>query len=103
MGYPETPGYKAPGPSRDAARQVARRAKRLLDRVQDFIEANYPASFTADQIAGRLGKSILSVRPRVAELHRGGKIVNTGARGKNASGMTATAWRAVHPSEEGPI
>ena len=103
MAYPNTPGFKVRGTSSEAARRVAPRAKRLLDRIQDFIETNYPASFTADQIAALLGEPIFSVRPRVSELHRGGKIVNSGARAPNASGMTATAWRAIHPSEECPI
>lgn len=103
MAYPNTPGFKARGTSSQAARRIAPHAKRLLDRVQHFMETNYPAPFTADQIADRLGESILSVRPRVAELHRGGKIVKTTVRGKNASGMTATAWRAAGPDEECPV
>jgi hypothetical protein len=48
---------------------------------------------TADEIAAQLGCSILSVRPRVSELNVGGEIEQTGARRKNASGMTATVWR----------
>lgn len=40
-----------------------------------------------------LNMSVLSVRPRVSELKRTGKIKQTGARRKNESGMTATVWR----------
>lgn len=35
---------------------------------------------TADEIAERLGVSILSVRPRITELKRGGLILDTGIR-----------------------
>jgi hypothetical protein len=41
----------------------------------------------------------LSVRPRISELNRTGKIKQTGARRKNESGMTATVWR-IAPQRE---
>jgi hypothetical protein len=44
-------------------------------------------------VVGDLNLSVLSVRPRVSELKRTGKIKQTGARRKNESGMTATVWR----------
>jgi DNA-binding Lrp family transcriptional regulator len=55
--------------------------------------AQYPAGATADEIAKDLNLSVLSVRPRVSELKRLGKIKQTGARRKNESGMTATVWQ----------
>jgi DNA-binding Lrp family transcriptional regulator len=54
--------------------------------------AQYPDGATADEIAKDLNLSVLSVRPRVSELKRTGKIKLTGARRKNESGMTATVW-----------
>jgi predicted ArsR family transcriptional regulator len=57
--------------------------------------AQYPGGATADEIAKDLNLSILSVRPRVSELHRSGEIEQTGGRRKNESGMTATVWRIV--------
>jgi predicted ArsR family transcriptional regulator len=55
--------------------------------------AAYPGGATADEVAKDLNLSVLSVRPRVSELNRTGKIEQTGGRRKNDSGMTATVWR----------
>jgi hypothetical protein len=48
---------------------------------------------TGDEVASVLGVPILSVRSRVSELHRLGKIEPAPMRGKNASGVWATRWR----------
>jgi len=50
--------------------------------------------FTADEIAIKLGKSVLSIRPRVSELARDGLIRKTGERRANASGIRAIVWTA---------
>jgi hypothetical protein len=89
--YPDRPGFKVSGPSEQAATALTGMAGPLRDQVRSTI-ANAPAGLTADEVAARLGKSILSVRPRVAELHRQGEIRQTGTRAKNASGMTASVW-----------
>jgi hypothetical protein len=89
--YPDRPGFKVPGPSEQAAAAVAGMAKTLRDQVLSTI-ANAPAGLTADEVADKLHRSVLSVRPRVSELHRQGEIRQTGARGKNESGMSATIW-----------
>jgi hypothetical protein len=93
--YPDSPGHKTGGTSRAAARRIAPRATALRDRVYAFLQANYPASFTADEVADRLGASILSVRPRVTEFLRGNLIEPSGERRLNASGMFASCWRAI--------
>jgi hypothetical protein len=89
--YPDRPGFKASGPSEQAAKAIEGIAKTLRDEVRNTI-AGAPQGLTADEIAGRLNKSILSVRPRVSELHRQGEIRQSGARGKNESGMSASIW-----------
>jgi hypothetical protein len=89
--YPDAPGFRVSGPSEQAATAVAGMARPLRHQVRNAI-ANAPHGLTADEVAARLGKSILSIRPRVAELHRQGEIRQTGARGKNSSGMTASVW-----------
>jgi predicted ArsR family transcriptional regulator len=60
-----------------------------------FLKANYPAAFTADEVADQLGVSFLSVRPRLSELRRSELIEPTAERRKNKSGMLARCWRAV--------
>jgi predicted ArsR family transcriptional regulator len=51
-------------------------------------------AMTADEIAGRLNRSVLAIRPRVTELFKMGKIEDTGQRRANASGRRAVVWRA---------
>lgn len=93
MRYPDSPGYKSRGTSSLAARRIASRAEALRDRILTFLKANYPAAFTADEVADRLAVSFLSVRPRLSELLRGGLIEPTADRRKNKSGMLARCWR----------
>jgi len=76
-----------------AARRIAPHAEALRDRVFAFLKTNYPAAFTADEVADRLDISFLSVRPRLSELRRSGLIEPTAERRKNKSGMLARCWR----------
>jgi hypothetical protein len=89
--YPDAPGFKVSGPSEQAATAISRTAKTLRDQVLETI-ANAPTGLSADAVAERLGKSVLSVRPRVSELRRIGQIQPTTQRAKNESGMSATIW-----------
>jgi DNA-binding MarR family transcriptional regulator len=89
--YPASPGYREPTTSRDAAHAMHGSAKILRDRV---LAAFKREEGTSDEIADRLGESILSVRPRVTELSRMNLIERTGERRHNASGMSAHVWRA---------
>lgn len=78
------------GPSNDAGRKLRPKSPTLRDGVLTVLKRG---CFTADEIAERMGKSILAVRPRVTELASSGVIEDTGARRKNASGQNATVWR----------
>jgi predicted ArsR family transcriptional regulator len=69
----------------------AGRAQRLRDTVMAVLELHGPS--TADQVASLLSQSVLSIRPRVAELHKMGLIVATGERRRNRSGHSAMTWR----------
>jgi len=92
--YPDAPGFKVSGPSQDAAKSVASTATKLRAAVLAQI-ATCPGGAKADEIAGQLNLSVLSVRPRVSELNHNGQIEQTGGRRRNASGMTATVWRVA--------
>ena len=92
MSYPATPGYKVDGPSKDAARAMKPRASKLRDHVYYMIE-KCADGLTTDECAERLGKSVLSIRPRFTELLAMGKIEDSGRRQMNASGRVATVWR----------
>jgi predicted ArsR family transcriptional regulator len=90
--YPDAPGFKVSGTSEQAAEAMGSTANKRRAAVLAQL-AQYPAGATADEVARDLNLSVLSVRPRVSELNRTGKIKQTGARRKNESGMTATVWR----------
>jgi hypothetical protein len=57
--------------------------------------AEHSAGATADEIAAALNYSILTIRPRVSELNKQGRIVDSGLRRPNASGRNAIVWRIV--------
>lgn len=91
--YPDAPGWKATGPSEDAAARFAGPAVVLRARVLQAYKEHHPQGMTADEAAKALNLSVLSIRPRVSELRRAGSLVDTLARRRNESGMTATVWR----------
>ena len=95
--YPLSPGFKAPGTSQDAARAMRGKAETLREKVFDEIAAAGPSGLTADQVAARLGETVLAVRPRLSELYHAtpSRIIKTGERRTNDSGMKAFVWRAL--------
>jgi hypothetical protein len=94
--YPIEPGFKAVGPSQEAAEAITGLASTLRDLVRQTI-ARHPGGITADDVAFKLNRSILSVRPRVSELRRLGDIRQAEGRGKNQSGLSASRWVIAPP------
>jgi hypothetical protein len=93
--YPDGPGFKVSGPSEQAATRIAPTAAAMRATVLKVYANTYPQGLTVDEVATALHLSVLSVQPRVSELHRSGSLADTGSRRKNSSGMTATVWRFV--------
>lgn len=89
--YPQAPGFKRPGTSEDAAAAVKDLAPTLRSRCLDALKDR---PMTADEVAADLRESVLSVRPRVSELHEFGLIEDSGERRENVSGHMAVVWRA---------
>lgn len=89
--YPDLPGFKVPGPSKQAAESVRGQASTLRELVLRRLRVEGPR--TADEVAGVLNASVLAIRPRFSELLRMGRIEDTGQRRKNDSGHSATVWR----------
>ena len=58
---------------------------RILELMQPGVK------LTADEIAGALALPVLSVRPRVCELHTSGKLIKTGKR-LNKHGNMMKVW-----------
>ena len=92
MNYPETPGYKRGGTSKASADSMKQKAPSLRQQVLDVL---FHQDLTADECAEEVGKSVLSIRPRLTELLALGKIAETDLLRFNSSGKKATVWRAV--------
>lgn len=91
--YQGTPGFKERTTSQDAAIKFKTHAHALSALVMAEIVAA-PNGLSADEVATKLGHSVLSIRPRVSELREQNKIERVpGVRRKNASGMGAAVWR----------
>lgn len=90
--YPAIPGAKGVAEtSYDAAAAMEPAAKTL--RMAALIALARDA-MTADEVATKLGESILTIRPRMSELRTLGMIVDTGDRRLNSSGKRAVVWKA---------
>lgn len=94
--YPHQPGAQDRDTSQDAAEAIAETAPLLRTRALAIVERSN--GLTADEVAGRLGLSILSIRPRMTELARLGKVRDSGVRRQNASGRNAIVWAPVFPA-----
>ena len=96
--YPTTPGFKTTTTETSAlaAVQVTGRAGDLRDTV--LANLKYEPC-TADEVAERMGESVLSIRPRVSELRAMGKIVPTTLRRKNITGHSAVVWTVSKPGQ----
>lgn len=94
--YPAHPGVKSPhrDTSVDAAVAMAPKARTLRDRALVAIRDSGHHGLTADQVAGRLGETILAIRPRISELVNGRLIRDSGERRANGSGRSAIVWLA---------
>jgi len=90
--YPESPGSKTGGTSSDAAAAMAPVVGTLRERCLAEIK-RWPG--TSDEIAQRLGESVLSIRPRISELIDMGKVRKSPVRRENESGMKASVIECV--------
>lgn len=89
--FPDTPGYKRPGTSQEAARKVRGSANDRRAEALRLIIAS-PAGLTADEVADAMLLPVLSIRPRVSELVAQGRIIEGPTRRKTSSGMSAAVW-----------
>ena len=80
--YPDGPGYQGQDTSRQAAEEIADAVPKLQARALGIVAAALDG-VTADQVAAALEASVLSIRPRITELYRMGKITDSGRRRRN--------------------
>lgn len=89
--YPDRPGCKS---RLDTTQRAADAVEGEADTLRrQSLEILRGGDFTADEIAERLCRSILSIRPRVSELRKKGLIEPTAERRPNRSGHSAVVWK----------
>ena len=93
--YPHVPSAKALDTAFASAADMVETAPTLRGKAYKMFRAG--ALLTADEVASNIDMSILSIRPRVAELARMGKIIDSGLRRANASGKQAIVWKLADP------
>lgn len=91
--YPNHPGYKVAGPSKEAASKVAPKAPNLRDQAVAIFKQHHRLGLTADELAFLLNASVLSIRPRLTELVHMNVIEDSGERRKNSFKSNVTVWR----------
>lgn len=90
--YPYTPGFK----SRDTSREAAERIDADVWQAKVLEEFRRQHYMTADECAEALGADRYTIRPRVTELSKQHKIMDSGQRRRNAcSGRSAIVWKLV--------
>ena len=89
--YPSSPGYQPTETSYTAAKAIEREASDIQRKCLEAIAAE---PRTADEVAEKIHRSVLAVRPRLSELHKTGQIEKTGERRLNQSGQWAWVWKA---------
>jgi hypothetical protein len=90
--YPQSPGFRVPGPSQQAAERFAAPAKSIRARVLKAVTEAGPHGITADELMVKLGLAEIVVRPRLSELRRDGAIRDSGRRRTGNSGMLMSVW-----------
>ena len=79
---------------REAAFRVAPAAAAMREKVFAFVAAQ-PNGATNEEIASALAMKIQTVCPRVFELRRSNRLVDSGQKRPTASGSPAKVWRTA--------
>lgn len=91
--YPHKAGFKDNTTSREAAEAIDRSGR--AGTLQHYVLCQFRAGhqMTADEVAGHLEESPLSIRPRVSQLFKLGLIERTGERRNSSGGRPSHVYR----------
>ena len=95
--YPHRPGWKRTDTSRDAAAVFGFIALTMRDQCLAALQEDGPA--TSDEIAVKIGRPYMSVRPRLTELQAMGLVVDSGQRRLNPQRVRTVVWRLATPGD----
>lgn len=98
--YPETPGFKDRGAGREASSaftpKVGKRRQEALDGLSEV-------PITADELAARIRRPTVHVRPRLTELAALGLAMKCEGRGLSEYGAPASLWRRATVAERDQV
>jgi hypothetical protein len=107
MNYPSIPGFKpgAPDTSSLAALSMIDEARNRRALALAIVAERGAGGATADEVAAALLWDKYSSRPRMAELHKRGAIVDSGDRREGSSGRGQAVWvlPAFGPNHGAPV
>lgn len=97
--YPNTPGHRGVDTSMEAAEKVASIAPAIREKVLQGVAAAGAAGLTVLEGCQQFGWDRHGAQPRFTELKALGKIIDSGQRRRNPSGVRAIVW--VTPDLQG--
>lgn len=96
-------GHRGVATSIEGAEHIQPALPRLQGLVLGVIGKAGRHGAIGDEIADRLGWEKFRVRPRISELRKVGKIIDSGRRRKGAAGVSAIVWVTPEFLESGKI
>ena len=92
--YPESAAPGRTDTSAEAATSIEPVTARVQRLVLTAIREAKLSGLTAHELASQLGMERTTTQPRVSELRRLGRVIDSGRRRANANGKRAIVWVA---------
>lgn len=84
--YPYKAGHRGIRTSIISAEDTNKRLRRLHKQVIIELSKVYPKGLTSSELANKIGRNLLTIRPRTTELKHQGLIIDTEKDRKNENG-----------------
>lgn len=93
--YPHVPGHRGVSSSIEAAEKIAPKVHTMRDRVYGIIKVCGQNGITVEELCQFMKMEPKHCQPRVSELRKLGKVVDSGDRRPSESGVRVIVWKAV--------
>ena len=91
--YPHKAGHRGVRTSVESANSINKEISRLKKTILLELEKHYPKGLTGSELANKLNRSILTIRPRTTELKLLGLIIDTEKSRKNENGKSEIIYK----------
>jgi hypothetical protein len=93
--YPHVPGHRGISSSIEAAEKIKSTVHTMRDRVHGIIKLAGANGITTEELCQFMKMEAKHTQPRVSELRKLGKVVDSGLRRKSESGVNVIVWKAI--------